>query len=213
MLRTHLARRMLARFGDLRDPRGHRVQIDVRRDGQERLVIEYRHAFEPSLEERTTNLALPIGQPRQRFFQAFHEPTDALQSMASRRHPLRVLEPSLNPIIRNSQRLPGLIARWKQPSPTSHDLLVRPTIGDFLVEPKQHCRRFFGYSDRGRLKSPWLGRADHEMPVLFGLNEIPYSLVDARLIPKPRFRPRVGSASRGRSTRGGSGDATPNCGR
>jgi hypothetical protein len=55
---------MLARFGDLRDPRGHRVQIDVRRDGQERLVIEYRHAFEPSLEERTTNLVLPIGQSR-----------------------------------------------------------------------------------------------------------------------------------------------------
>jgi hypothetical protein len=27
------------------------------------------------------------------FFQAFHEPTDALQSLASRRHPLRVLEP------------------------------------------------------------------------------------------------------------------------
>jgi hypothetical protein len=72
------------------------------------------------------------------FFQAFHEPTDALQSLASRRHPLRVLEPSLNPIIRNSQRLPGLIARWKQPSPTSHDLLIRPTIGDRLVEPKQH---------------------------------------------------------------------------
>jgi hypothetical protein len=44
----------------------------------------------------------------------------------------------LNPIIGNSQRLSGFIARWKQPSPTSHDLLVRPTIGDLLVEPKQH---------------------------------------------------------------------------
>jgi hypothetical protein len=31
-----------------------------------------------------------------------------------------------------------LIARWKQPSPTSHDLLVRPTIGELRVEPKQH---------------------------------------------------------------------------
>ena len=133
MLRTHVDRRMLARLGDLRDPRGHRVQIDVRRDGQERFVIEYRHAFEPSLEESTTSIVLPIGQPRQRFFQAFHEPTDALQSLASRRHPLRVIEPPLNPMIRNSQRLPGLIARWKQPSPTSHDLLVRPTIGDRLV--------------------------------------------------------------------------------
>jgi hypothetical protein len=49
---------MLARFGDLRDPRGHRVQIDVRRDGQERLVIEYRHAFEPSLEE--TPVMMPL---------------------------------------------------------------------------------------------------------------------------------------------------------
>ena len=42
-------------------------------------------------------------------------------------------------MIRNSQHLPGLIAHcWKQPSPTSHDLLLRPTIGDLRVEPKQH---------------------------------------------------------------------------
>jgi len=44
--------------------------IDVRTNGQEGFVVEYRHASEPALEERTTNLILPIGQPRHRFFQA-----------------------------------------------------------------------------------------------------------------------------------------------
>jgi hypothetical protein len=36
---------MLARFGDLSDPGGHRVQIDVRTDGQEGFVVENRHTL------------------------------------------------------------------------------------------------------------------------------------------------------------------------
>ena len=76
----------------------------------------------------------------ERFLQAFHEPTDALQPLAGCRHPRGVLEPILNPIFGNRQRLSGLVARRKEPSPAPHDLLVRPTLGDLRVKPQQQVQ-------------------------------------------------------------------------
>jgi hypothetical protein len=81
-------RRILARFGRLGDPCGHRIQIDVGTNGEKGPVVENRNALKASLEKSTPDLFLPIHKARQRLFQALHEPTDALQSPTNRRHPL-----------------------------------------------------------------------------------------------------------------------------
>ena len=116
MLRTHLDRRMLARFGNLRDPAatGFRsMYAAMARSASSSRIATLLNR--PS--KNAPHLVFPICQPRQRLLQAFHEPTDALQSLASRRHPRGVLEPPLNPIIGNRQRLPGFIARWERAVP------------------------------------------------------------------------------------------------
>jgi hypothetical protein len=71
---------------------GHRVQIDVNRCRQKRFFIENRYALVAALEKSSSRAVLTIGQTRQWFLQAFHEPAQALQPLASHRDPLRVLE-------------------------------------------------------------------------------------------------------------------------
>ena len=88
---------MWARFRYHGDAGRDRVQIDVGAGRQQRFFVEDRHAFEAFLEERSARVVLAIGQPRQWFLQAFHEPAQALQARACRRHPLDVLEAPFDP--------------------------------------------------------------------------------------------------------------------
>jgi hypothetical protein len=81
-----------------------------------------------------------IGQTRQWFLQAFHEPAQALQPLASRRDPLHVLEPPLNPLVGHGHRPAGFISRRKEPPPTRYNLFIRPRTSDIRIKPQQHVK-------------------------------------------------------------------------
>ena len=123
---TLLDRRMRARFGNLGDPRRHRVQVDVRTRRQQRRFMENRDAFEPPLEKRGSGLVLMVGQSCQQFLQALHKPTQALQTLPRPRHPGRIQEVAADPLVRDRQRPPRLVPGRKQSPPAPHHLFVRP---------------------------------------------------------------------------------------
>lgn len=87
---------MLRLLRHRRDSRSHRVEVDVRAGGQQRLVIKDGDALEPPLEERPAR-PLAIGHPGQRFLQAIHEPAQTLQSSPRLGHPGWVLEAVVDP--------------------------------------------------------------------------------------------------------------------
>ena len=53
---------------------------------------------------------------------------------------LSVIEPPLDPALRNRQRLPRLIARWKEGPPAPYGLLVRPAFRDVGIETHEHVQ-------------------------------------------------------------------------
>ena len=100
--------------------------------------IEDRDALEPPLERDASSLVLMVGHPGQRFLQALHEPTEALQPLPRPGHPGRIQEVPLDPLVRDRQRPPRLVPGRKQPPPPPHHLFVRPVPRDVGVEPHQH---------------------------------------------------------------------------
>ena len=67
-------------------------------------------------------------------------PAQAYQPLARSRDPRGVREPPLDPVLGNGHRLARLVPRWKEPSPASDDLFIRPRLSDIRVEPQQHVQ-------------------------------------------------------------------------
>src|SRR6185312_6656332 len=88
-----------------------------------------------------------VDHPRERFLEALHEPTEARQALSSRRHPGKIDEPLPDPIRAHWQWLTGGVARWKEPSPASHHLLVRPARGDLRIKPRQDVQVVVEYRE------------------------------------------------------------------
>ena len=53
------------------------------------------------------------------------------------RDPPGVLQPRLDPLVRDRGHLSCLVAWRKEVSATSHDVLIRPTLGHIRIEPDQ----------------------------------------------------------------------------
>ena len=131
--------RVLACFRNVGDLGGDRVEIDVNADRQSASSSRIATLF-PPLKKRTATLILAVGPPRERFLQVFHEPTDALQSLASACHPGGVFEPSLNPRLWNRQWLSRFVAGRAQPTPAPHDVFVRPTAATLGSRRSSRCK-------------------------------------------------------------------------
>src|SRR5208283_6208773 len=85
------------------------IPLNVSTGRQQRLLIKDRHALEPALEERATGLLLAVGQPSERLLQALHGPAQALQPLARSRDPPGVLQPCLDPLLRDRGHLSRLV--------------------------------------------------------------------------------------------------------
>jgi hypothetical protein len=158
---------MGARFRHRHDAGSDRVKINVRANRQKSRFIEDRHALKPSLEKRPLCFVLSIGQSRQRLLQAFHEPTETLQSLAQRLDLPAILEAPLHPVVSHRERLACLIPRRKKLSPTSHDFLIGPAVGDVRVKAQEQetigVSSFFGGKNE---LTPILPRQFFQTPIL-----------------------------------------------
>jgi hypothetical protein len=87
-----------------------------------------RDGFEAVFEEGSANVILAIGWWCDWFFEAFHEPTEALQALVSFCHPLHVVQTQRDQLFGGGQGLPRSVARWKEATPALNDFFARPAV-------------------------------------------------------------------------------------
>ena len=131
---------MRACLGSFDDAGGHGVEIDVSTRGQQGFFVEDSDALEAFLEERAADFVLSVGHPCEWFLEAFHEPAQALQALAGRCDPLRILQSPLDPFVGDGHWQPVFTAWRKEASPASDDFFVGPVFRHVGVEPDEDVK-------------------------------------------------------------------------